>query len=234
VEIHALFDGLAWLTAAVTAVLLRRAFGDAYGDRAARPAPAYLGSIIVGAALGAYGLGSLNIWLAGQAGVARSIEGALAGAIVAVEVYKLANGIRGRTAALYALPVALGIAVGRIGCFLAGLDDFTYGTPTTLPWGHDFGDGILRHPVQLYETAAMLVFAIAYGIALVGRKKWVIDNGFSLLVLWYGTERFALEVLKPYPKLVAGLTVFQVVCLGMVIYALILLRPKRLPDARHA
>jgi len=234
VEVHALFDGLAWLTAAITAVLLRRTYGAEFGSGGQRPATAYLAAVIVGAALGAYGLGTLNIWLAGQAGVARSIEGALAGAIVAVELYKLTHGIRGRTASLYALPVALGIAVGRIGCFLAGMDDFTYGTPTTLPWGHDFGDGVLRHPVQLYETAAMLVFAIAYGIALAGRRKWIIDNGFSLLVLWYGTERFALEPLKPYPTLIGGLTVFQVVCLGMVIYALILLRPKRLPHAQRA
>jgi prolipoprotein diacylglyceryltransferase len=58
------------------------------------------------------------------------------------------------------LPLAIGIAVGRLGCFFAGLDDFTYGTPTTLPWGHDFGDGIARHPVQLYESAAMAAFAI--------------------------------------------------------------------------
>jgi len=38
--------------------------------------------------------------------------------------------------------LAIGVAIGRIGCYLAGLDDFTYGTPTALPWGHDFGDGV--------------------------------------------------------------------------------------------
>jgi hypothetical protein len=30
-----------------------------------------------------------------------------------------------------------GVAVGRIGCYYAGIDDFTYATPTDLPWGHD-------------------------------------------------------------------------------------------------
>jgi len=39
------------------------------------------------------------------------------------------------------VPLAVGIAVGRIGCFLTGLDDHTYGLPTTLPWAVDFGDG---------------------------------------------------------------------------------------------
>jgi prolipoprotein diacylglyceryltransferase len=232
VEIHALFDGFAWLVTALTAVLLRRFAGDLFP--AARRSSGYLAALVVGGALGAYGLGTLNTMLAGQVGLSRSIEGALAGAILAIELYKWRTGLAGRTAALFALPLALGIGVGRIGCFLAGLDDFTYGTPTTLPWGHDFGDGVLRHPVQLYESAGMTLFALAYLWPLLRRDRNIIDNGFALLVLWYGVERFGLEFLKPYPAVFAGLTVFQIVCIGLVLYALILLRPKDLPNARRA
>jgi prolipoprotein diacylglyceryltransferase len=232
VEIHALFDGFAWLVTALTAVLLRRFAGDLFP--AARRSSGYLAALVVGGALGAYGLGTLNTMLAGQVGLSRSIEGALAGAILAVELYKWRTGLAGRTAALFALPLALGIGVGRIGCFLAGLDDFTYGTPTTLPWGHDFGDGVLRHPVQLYESAGMTLFALAYLWPLLRRDRNIIDNGFAPLVLWYGVERFGLEFLKPYPAVFAGLTVFQIVCIGLVLYALILLRPKDLPNARRA
>jgi prolipoprotein diacylglyceryltransferase len=47
--------------------------------------------------------------------------------------------------------------VGRIGCFLTGLADNTYGTPTGLPWGVDFGDRIHRHPTQLYEIAFLMI-----------------------------------------------------------------------------
>ena len=231
-DIHALFDGLAWLATALTTVLLRR-YAAALFPSPARPSTGYLIAIAIGAALGAYGLGSLNLWLAGLPGVARSIEGALAGAIVGVELYKWARGIRGRTAALFALPIAIGIGVGRIGCYLSGLDDFTYGTPTTLPWGHDFGDGILRHPVQLYETAAMLAFALAYSVALLRRDAFILRNGFALFVLYYGLERFGLEFLKPYPAVVGGLTVFQIVCLAMVLYALIVLRPETEPHAQR-
>jgi prolipoprotein diacylglyceryltransferase len=232
VGIHALFDGLAWLAAALTALLLRRVTGDLFP--ASRRDRGYLAALVVGGAIGAYGLGTFNTWLAGQPGLSRSIEGALAGAILAVELYKWRTGLTGRTAALFALPLALGIGVGRIGCFLAGLDDFTYGTPTTLPWGHDFGDGVLRHPVQLYESAGMTLFALAYLWPLLRRDRNIIDNGFALLVLWYGVERFGLEFLKPYPAVFAGLTVFQIVCIGLVLYALILLRPKDLPNARRA
>jgi prolipoprotein diacylglyceryltransferase len=232
VEIHALFVGFAWLVTALTVVLLRRFAGDLFP--AAGRSSGYLAALVVGGALGAYGLGTLNTMLAGQVGLSRSIEGALAGAILAVELYKWRTGLTGRTAALFALPLALGIGVGRIGCFLAGLDDFTYGTPTTLPWGHDFGDGVLRHPVQLYESAGMTLFALAYLWPLLRRDRNIIDNGFALLVLWYGVERFGLEFLKPYPAVFAGLTVFQIVCIGLVLYALILLRPKDLPNARRA
>ncbi len=43
-------------------------------------------------------------------------------------------GIRSRTGDLFAVPLCVGIAIGRIGCFLAGLADDTYGKPTSLPW----------------------------------------------------------------------------------------------------
>lgn len=231
-DVHAIFDGLAWLAAALVAFALRRFMPDAFPS-AGKVGAGYLAALVIGAALGAYTLGSLNLWLAGLPGFARSIEGALAGAILAVELYKLRVGMRGRTAALYAVPVAIGIAVGRIGCYFAGLDDFTYGTPTTLPWAHDFGDGIPRHPVQLYESAALALFALAYGIALIRRDAWVLRNGFALLVLLYGLQRFALEFLKPYPALFAGLTIFQIVCVGLVFYALTILLRDNQASARR-
>ena len=100
--------------------------------------------------------------LAGRWVLGHSIAGAIAGGVIAVEAFKLVFGIRGSTGAQFVAPLATGIAVGRLGCFFAGLPDFTYGTPTALPWGVDFGDGIARHPVQLYESAAMLLFLIVY------------------------------------------------------------------------
>lgn len=228
--LHALFDGIAWLAAALVTLLLRRTMADAFppGQRLGH---GYLAAILVGGAAGAYLLGTLNLWLAGMAGLSRSIEGALAGAIAGVELYKFAKGIRGRTAAIYALPVAIGIAVGRIGCFLAGLEDFTYGIPTGLPWGHDFGDGIPRHPVQLYEAGALVIFALVYLIFLLRRDRFTTTNGFSLLVLFYAVQRFGLEFLKPYPKVLAGLTLFQIVCVMLAVYALAILRQERSVDA---
>jgi prolipoprotein diacylglyceryltransferase len=119
--------------------------------------------------------------------------------------------------------LAVGIAVGRLGCYFAGLDDFTYGTPTALPWGHDFGDGILRHPVQLYESAAMVAFAAIYVVAILKRNAFVIANGFDLAVAYYGAQRFVWEFLKPYGALIGPLTLFHLLSVGVFVYAAIML-----------
>ena len=87
----------------------------------------------------------------------KTIVGALIGGLITVEIAKRYIGIQQSTGDLYAIPLALGIAIGRIGCFLTGLPDNTYGTATNLPWGIDFGDGIPRHPTQLYEILFLLL-----------------------------------------------------------------------------
>ena len=86
----------------------------------------------------------------------KTIVGALVFGLLTVELVKRYIGLHTSTGDLYAIPLALGIAIGRIGCFLTGLPDNTYGTPTSLPWPVDFGDGIPRHPTQLYEIAFLL------------------------------------------------------------------------------
>jgi len=218
VLIHGAFDVLAWLTAGLAALWLTRV------EKVAFPAVTtdlpYLAAILLGAGMGAYLFGTANMWLSGAPGIGRSIEGAVAGGIIAVELYKRAAGIRTRTGARFALPLAVGVAVGRIGCYLAGLDDFTYGTPTDLPWGHDFGDGIARHPVQLYEGAAMAGFAAVYVAAVRLRDPFVIGNGFYLAAGFYGAQRFGWEFLKPYGAVLGPLTLFHLLSLAILAYAI--------------
>jgi phosphatidylglycerol:prolipoprotein diacylglycerol transferase len=90
----------------------------------------------------------------------KTIIGGLIGGWIAVELMKKYVGISESTGDLFAVPLAMGIAIGRVGCFLTGLDDKTYGTATNLPWGVDFGDGIRRHPTQLYEALFLAGLAI--------------------------------------------------------------------------
>jgi phosphatidylglycerol:prolipoprotein diacylglycerol transferase len=87
----------------------------------------------------------------------KTIVGALIFGLISVELMKRYIGVRQSTGDLYAIPLALGIAIGRIGCFLTGLSDNTYGIPTTLPWAINFGDGIPRHPTQLYEIIFLML-----------------------------------------------------------------------------
>ncbi len=97
VLIHGAFDGLAWVAAAAAALWLTRV------EKVAFPAVTtdlpYLAAVLLGAGVGAYLFGTANMWLSGTPGLGRSIEGALAGGIAAVELYKRAVGIRARTGA---------------------------------------------------------------------------------------------------------------------------------------
>ena len=228
--LHTGFDALAWAAAGLSFIWLTRFAGVRF-PRSRSHDLAYIAALVFGAGIGAFAFGSANLWLSQQEGLARSIEGALAGGIVAVELYKRSAGIIGRTGARFALPLAVGVAVGRIGCFFAGLDDFTYGTPTALPWAQDFGDGVPRHPVQLYESAAMAGFALAYVLYTMRGNPFVIENGFYLAIGFYGTQRFALEFIKPYGTLVGPFTLFHLLSAAIIAYAALMIATARSPRA---
>jgi prolipoprotein diacylglyceryltransferase len=230
-SLHAIFDLAAWLAAFAAIWWLSRVRGIKFPSQSFELP--YIAVLVFGAGLGAYLFGTLNLWMSGQGGIARSVEGALAGGIVAIELYKWKHGITLRTGARFALPLAIGIAIGRIGCYTAGLDDFTYGTPTALPWGHDFGDGILRHPVQLYESFAMAAFAVFYAAAVFRRDDYVITNGFYLALAFYGLQRFVWEFLKPYGALVGPLTLFHLLSLFVLLYAVVMLATAPSPRSTH-
>lgn len=218
-DLHLLFDLLAWAAAGALARWLYLWRLKAMAARTvADIGVGYALSLAFGVIAGAWGFGTLGSDLARPS---HSLAGALVGGIVAVELYKWARGIRGSTGAIWVGPLALGIAVGRWGCLFAGLADDTYGNPTSLPWGVDLGDGVARHPVQIYESVAMLAFLAVYLAALRRGAGWTRGRAFYAFALWYGAQRFAWEFLKPYPDIVAGLNLFQLLALAMILYALI-------------
>jgi phosphatidylglycerol---prolipoprotein diacylglyceryl transferase len=139
----------------------------------------------------------------------KTIVGGLIGGWLAVEVVKRLNGIRTRTGDLLVIPLCIGIAIGRVGCFLAGLADDTYGKPTRLPWGVDFGDGIARHPTQLYEILFLAFLAIALG--LYDQRTHLEGATFRLFLTSYLAWRLAIDFLKPQP-LLSGMSLIQWSC----------------------
>ena len=223
VGIHLVFDLLAALSAMGMTVAVYRWRLSGASQAIVRGGPGYAVALVAGAVAGGYGLGTLNLALSGEPGVGRSILGALAGAIVAVEAFKAARGMRGSTGLIFVAAFASSVAVGRWGCFLSGPEDFTYGTVTALPWGHDFGDGVPRHPVQLYESFAMAAFLAAALGALWRRNPLFLRHGFYLMVLWYAAQRFAWEFLKPYAAVAGPFNLFHFASAALVAYAAVMI-----------
>jgi hypothetical protein len=218
---HLPFDLLAWASAGVLAVWLRRPWLKDAQNRLAQLGPGYLMALVVGAIPGAWLAGSVNTLGQTAPALSHSVVGALAGAIVAVEIYKAFRGISGSTGGVFVGPFALGVVIGRWGCLFAGLADRTYGTPTSLPWAVNLGDGIGRHPVQVYESLSMALFLALYLEGLARRRAWALRRGFYGLCVWYGVQRFIWEFLKPYPRLIGPFNLFHLICGGLVIYGCI-------------
>jgi len=218
-RIHLVFDLLAWLCAWLASVAVTRLGLLPSRSRSPFTDPGYFIALGLGAIAGAVLFGSINLRAAGFLQLGHSIAGAIAGGIVAVEIFKLFRGIKGSTGIQFVVPLAVGIAVGRWGCFFAGLPDYTFGLPTRMPWGVDFGDGVPRHPVQLYESLSMLVFLTIYLVSAGRRAPFVLAQGFYLLVGYYALQRFIWEFFKPYPALVGPLNLFQILCMALLLYS---------------
>jgi prolipoprotein diacylglyceryltransferase len=224
--IHAVFDVAAWLASMAAFWLTTRHLIPAEALPASRvPHPGlYAITAGAGALCGAMFFGTANALLSGLHALGFSMVGGIAGAIAAVEAYKRFTGISGSTGVAFAAPFAATVAIGRLGCFFSGLDDFTYGTPTDAAWAVDFGDGIPRHPVQLYESLAMALMFVVLIQRFRARDRFWLANGFYLTVGWYGLQRFVWEFFKPYATLVGPFNLFHFVCLGLVLYAAFMIR----------
>jgi phosphatidylglycerol---prolipoprotein diacylglyceryl transferase len=183
---------------------------------------------IVAAAIGGAALGSkLLFWLEDPVltwqhatdlaflASGKTIVGGLIGGLIGVELTKLAFGVGQSTGDLFAAPLAIGTAIGRIGCFLTGLSDQTYGTATMLPWGVDFGDGVPRHPTQIYEV--LFAGALAIVLLRLGRRPHASGDLFKLFMVAYLAFRLAIDFLKPEPRF-GGLTSIQWASLAVLVY----------------
>lgn len=88
-------------------------------------------------------------WLSGD-----SFAGALLGGRLALWLADRERGGRNEADGLVT-PVTAALLVLSLGGFFWALRGPGFGSPTSLPWGIDFGDGALRHPVMLYEAACL-------------------------------------------------------------------------------
>ncbi len=155
----------------------------------------------------------------------QSIVGGLLGGLVGVEIGKQYAGIAESTGDRFVAPILVGLLIGRIGCFIAGLRDDTYGNPTGLPWGVDFGDGVRRHPTQLYDMlfAAVLLAGLLPLRATLSREPGL---EFKLVLAAYLAWRLAVDTVKPVPyAFPGGLSGIQLVCLlALILYLPLVVR----------
>jgi phosphatidylglycerol:prolipoprotein diacylglycerol transferase len=116
--------------------------------------------------------------------------------------------------------LAIGHAIGRIGCFLVGDD---YGRPTDLPWGVAFPKGLPPttvpvHPTQLYEAVGLA--AIAW-LLIRWRRRGISDIVvFARYLVLAGTLRFAIEFVRVNAPILGPLTLAQLFSGAMIVAGL--------------
>ncbi len=121
--------------------------------------------------------------------------------------------------------IPLGLAAGRLGNFINGE---LWGRPTHAPWGMVFpqsGDGLARHPSQLYEMGleGFALFALVWWFA---RKPRPAGQVSALFLMGYGVFRFLVEFTREPDEylglLTAGLSMGQLLSLPMILAGLII------------
>lgn len=169
----------------------------------------------------------------------RSILGGLAGAYFGAIITKRIVGYRSSTGDLFAPAIALGLAVGRIGCFLTE----QLGTPTTLPWGISVDpsveiancpqcvEGVAMHPSFLYES---LFLGAAFVTLWALRDRLPVEGlTFKLFLLGYALFRFAVEFVRGNPDMVMGLSgsqVFLLVSIPLLTWNIARSLPRSVPS----
>ena len=156
--------------------------------------------------------------------------GGLAGGLIAGAVLMRRARLRPIAVLAAATPgLAVGHAIGRIGCFLVGDD---YGRPSTLPWAVAFPHGLPPtltpvHPTQLYE--AVPLFALAILLTRLRVAGTADRRVFGIYLLAAGALRFAIEFVRVDQRVLLGLSVAHLASLAAILAGLALLasRPTR-------
>lgn len=145
----------------------------------------------------------------------RTILGGVIGGWVAVEICKRYLGIRRSTGDAFALALAAGEAIGRLGCHL---NTCCYGRPTQ-GWPAVYQEGAWRYPTQLYSAAvAALLFLLLWRL----RSRLPREGDlFTVYLLAWSVSRFVMEFWRDNPPWWNGLTLAQVACLALFGFALV-------------
>ena len=154
--------------------------------------------------------------------------GALGGALFVIGWARWRRMPIAEAADVVAVPLAIGYALGRIGCQLSG--DGDYGKPWGGPWAMPYPDGTVPtttpvHPTPIYETLAMGLLAYALWV---NRHRFAPGVLMGFYLIGAGVERFLVEFLRRNTDDIAGiLTEAQLISLVMVVAGVLLARHRR-------
>jgi prolipoprotein diacylglyceryltransferase len=233
ITLHGILEFLAYFIGFRFYLLQRRKQGDTITDAnriwiiIGAIGGAIVGSRIVGAFESWQNLAKTNnlfLYILGN----KSIVGGLIGGVWGVEVTKLLIGEKQKSGDLFVYPIIIAMLIGRIGCFSMGVHEDVVGFPTTFFAGMDLGDGILRHPLMLYEIV-FLSFLFLVSRFMQNRMTLTTGALFKLFMISYLFFRFAIEFLKPHESYFAGLGAIQIACVsGILFYIRYILKPSLL------
>ncbi len=233
VSAHLLFEVLAFALGFRYFLWLRRRKGDQLepGSRMIALAGATLGALVGSRLLGI--LETPGLLFSGEAGwmyltQSKTIVGGLLGGLIGVELAKKLAGETQSSGDLFTFPIILGMMTGRVGCFLSGVAEPTYGLPSDLPWAMDLGDGIRRHPTALYEIFFLAVLWVLLRV-LQARISLKEGSVFKLFMTGYLGYRFLVEFIRPGEAIFLWLNPIQLACFfGLVYYWKVLAQPRHL------
>jgi phosphatidylglycerol:prolipoprotein diacylglycerol transferase len=144
--------------------------------------------------------------------------GGLIGGALGVVIWAWRRGFLGLALLdLCAVPLAVGYAIGRIGCQLSG--DGDYGTKSDLPWAMSYPKGTVPtttkvHPTPVYETLSMgLVALVLWRL----RDRFRPGILFALYLVLAGVERLLVEFIRRNKEAALGLTLPQLISVGMIL-----------------
>ena len=158
----------------------------------------------------------------------KTVLGGFFGGLLGVELIKKIVGEKHSSGDLFTYPMILALIIGRIGCFSMGVYEETYGTPTKLFTGIDLGDGLMRHPVSLYEIFFLVLLWI--GLLMLEKKYLLAEGGrFKLFMIGYISYRFLVDFIKPSYPIIFGLSTIQLTAvIGLIYYSRYIIHPKKL------
>lgn len=238
ISLHIIFETLAFAIGFRYFQHLRRDNSDHMSDqiRIKILTGAIFGAFIFSRLLGALEnptdwMNSQHFWLYLFAN--KTIVGGLLGGLWGVEIAKLIIGEKRSSGDLFTYPLILAMMIGRLGCFTSGITEPTFGIQTDSPLGMDLGDGVMRHPVALYEIFFLAGLWLSLRLQEYNRP---LESGlrFKIFMILYLVFRFMIDFIKPTNVIAIGLSSIQFACLiGLLYYLGIIVKykwHKALPD----